>query len=79
MACGLSGVLYNAPGLVDLIKNDDNGFLISPSPELMAEKIIFFQNNRAVIREKGNNALRFVNENFNMPKSVCMISELYRK
>jgi len=79
MACGLPGILYNAPGLVDLIKNNDNGFLINPSPELMAEKIIFFQNNRAVIREKGNNALRFVNENFNMPKSVCMISELYRK
>ncbi len=78
MACGLPGILYNSPGLTDLIKEDDNGFLIQPDPALIAAKIIALKNHPAMITEKGNNALQFVTKNFNMADSVTLISALYR-
>ncbi len=78
MACGLPGILYNSPGLTDLIKEDDNCFLIQPDPALIAAKIIALKNHPAMITEKGNNALQFVTKNFNMADSVTLISALYR-
>src|SRR6202000_592162 len=47
MACGIPGILYNSPGLVDMIKNDDNGFLVEPDPANIAGKIIVFMDNPA--------------------------------
>ena len=79
MACGLPSVLYNSPGLVDLIKNDDNGFLIERNPESIADKIIAYKHNPGLMTEKGNNARRFVTANFSMPSSVEKISALYKK
>jgi glycosyltransferase involved in cell wall biosynthesis len=79
MACGLPGILYNSPGLTDLIKDDNNGFLINPEPAVIAEKIIAFRNQPTMIDEKGANAMRFVTKHFNMAESVSQISALYKK
>jgi glycosyltransferase involved in cell wall biosynthesis len=79
MACKLPGILYNSPGLIDLIKNDDNGFLIDKNPETIAEKIISFKNNPDMLLKKGNNAFDFVTTHFYMPDSVAKISALYKK
>jgi glycosyltransferase involved in cell wall biosynthesis len=77
MACKLPAILYNSPGLTDLIKNDDNGFLIEHNPEQIADKIIFLKNNPAIAAEKGNSAFDFVSANFNMENSVNEIINLY--
>ncbi|MEO5682380.1 MAG: glycosyltransferase family 4 protein [Chitinophagaceae bacterium] len=79
MACKLPSILYNSPGLTDLIKNDDNGFLINQDIAAIAEKILFFKNNPASMREKGNNAYKFVTTHFYMPDNVAKIIELYKK
>lgn len=78
MACRLPCVLYNVPGLRDLIKNDDNGFLIEPDYRLLADKIIDVQQSPLTAIEKANNALLFVLREFSMPVNVQKIMELYR-
>jgi glycosyltransferase involved in cell wall biosynthesis len=77
MACGLPSVLYNVPGLKDLIKDDNNGFLIEPDYNEMAKKIIFFKNNNEIACQKGNNAQKFVSENYSIKKGVQAITNLY--
>jgi glycosyltransferase involved in cell wall biosynthesis len=79
MACKLPSILYNSPGLTDLIKNDDNGFLIDHDPAQIAEKIILFKNNPEMAAEKGNNACSFVQSNFNIENGVNDIAGLYSK
>ncbi|MEP7279955.1 MAG: glycosyltransferase family 4 protein [Bacteroidota bacterium] len=77
MACKLPSILYRSPGLTDLIKNDDNGFLIEHDPVQIAEKIIHFKNNPMSAAEKGNRAFDFVSANFNMESGVGQIIKLY--
>jgi glycosyltransferase involved in cell wall biosynthesis len=77
MACGLPSILYNSPGLRDLIDKDDNGFLIAPDYQILATKIIEFQKNPELIRKKGQSAVEFVNRNFSMESNVLKIIKLY--
>ncbi len=79
MACKLPSILYNSPGLIDLIVNDNNGFLIEHDTAQIAAKIIYLKNNPSVASEKGNNAYEFVSANFNMEKSVNEIIALYNR
>ena len=79
MACSLPCILYNSPGLRDLIQDDNNGFLINDDVSLLAEKLTIFKNNPALAAEKGNNGRRFVSANFNMQQSVNEIIQLYNK
>jgi len=78
MACGKPGILYDSPGLRDLIKNDDNGFLIEHSYKKIAEKILILSESSELIRIKGYNAIKYVNTHFSMDKSVSKVIELYK-
>ncbi|MGX5687385.1 glycosyltransferase family 4 protein [Arcticibacter tournemirensis] len=78
MACGLPSILYNSDGLKDLIHNDDNGFLIDPDPDLIAQKLKEYRNNPSLREKKGKNAREFVNANFSIYGGVNNILELYR-
>lgn len=77
MACGLPSILYNSPGLRDLITNDDNGFLIEQNYGYLANKIIEFQQNPDLIKTKSQSAIEFVNKNFSMESNVLKIIQLY--
>jgi glycosyltransferase involved in cell wall biosynthesis len=77
MACKLPSIFYDAPGLRDLIKNDNNGFLIAPNHELLAEKIIYYQQNPSIAKQKAENAHCFVNKEFSMDVNVRKIFSLY--
>jgi glycosyltransferase involved in cell wall biosynthesis len=77
MACRLPSILYNSQGLRDLIKNDDNGFLIDHDYKLLAEKIIFLNENQDVSKRMAENAWKFVNSDFSMINSVSEIIKLY--
>lgn len=79
MACELPLIFYNAPGLRDLIKDDDNGFLIDSDYRLLLEKIRFYQTNPFDMRKKGKNALEFVNKEFSMLPNVKKIMDLYKR
>ena len=78
MACKLPCLLYDAPGLRDLITNDDNGYLIDPDYHLLADKIIDVQQNSSNSLEKANNAFKFASREFSMSVSVQKIIALYR-
>jgi glycosyltransferase involved in cell wall biosynthesis len=78
MACEKSSVLYNVVGLKDLIKDNNNGFLISESYTELADKILFSQANSAVTSKMAENAAKFVKEKFSIEKGVSNIIKLYR-
>lgn len=78
MACGIPVVLYNVPGLKDLIANDDNGFLISPdhiSLSVCLENLALHPN---IGVQKAINAREFVSREFDMSTSVAKIIALYK-
>jgi glycosyltransferase involved in cell wall biosynthesis len=78
MACGLPIVLYNSPGLRDLIQNDDNGLLVDPDYKILAEGITKVLQNPLLTRQRALNALNHVKQNYCMPICVSKISQLYR-
>jgi glycosyltransferase involved in cell wall biosynthesis len=78
MACKVPCVLYDAPGLRDLIKNDDNGFLIASDYHLLADKILDMQKNPTNALKKANNAFAFASREFSMSVSVQKIIALYK-
>jgi len=77
MACGLPSVLYNSPGLKDLIHDNDNGYLIEPDPKILAEKILILYENKQMAKNMGQAAQQFVNRKFSMKVGVSKIIELY--
>lgn len=79
MATGIPVILYNVVGLKDLIKNDDNGFLIKPQTKELANKILAYASNEEVARKKAENALSFVKQNFDLKTNVDLLLELYVK
>ena len=78
MACGKPLILYNSPGLRDLINNDNNGFLIDWDYKVIAEKIIQYLLEPGLIEKKGESALKFVNDNHTLEKNVNKIIALYK-
>jgi glycosyltransferase involved in cell wall biosynthesis len=77
MACGLPSILYNSPGLRDLINNNDNGFLIDPDFRGLASKIKEYIDNPQLLKLHGKNAANFVVSNFSMQQNVNKIINLY--
>lgn len=80
MATGVPTILYNVPGLRDMInkKTQDNGFLIESNYEELANKIMEYYKSLSLRKEKSKNALNNVNQYFNMYKNVDrVINELY--
>ena len=79
MACGLPSILYNSPGLRDLIQDDDNGFLIEPDEHLLKESLLHYYNNNNLAKAKGQQARLFATEFFSMQENVAKIIELYKQ
>ena len=78
MACGKPLILYNSPGLRDLIDNDDNGFLIEWDYKNLTEKISIYMQNPELIKIKGKAASDFVNKHHSMENNVLKIISLYK-
>jgi len=78
MACKLPTILFDVPGLRDLIKNDETGFLIPGNHKILAEKIRCYYENSAIGIEKADKGYAFVHREFGMERSVCEIIETYR-
>jgi len=77
MACELPSVLYNAPGLRDLIDNNDNGLLIEQNSNTLANAILELNNNQQLRKKMGDKAKRFVVQNFSVNNGVDGIMKLY--
>ncbi|MDV7140202.1 glycosyltransferase family 4 protein [Maribacter sp. TH_r10] len=79
MASGLPSVLYNSPGLRDLIDKDDNGLLINPDYKELASSLLQLYYEPNMRLEMGNRAEVFVKNNFSVRKGVDGIMDLYKK
>lgn len=78
MACAKPSILYNSPGLRDLVHNNDNGFLVNHAFNEIAEKIIVFIKAPELLQEMGVNAYNHVSENYSMKKGVEGVISLYK-
>lgn len=79
MACGLPLILYNSPGLSELINQDNNGFLIENSFTELAKKLIIMQNNLNLSKKMGESAASFAKQNYSMNSNVEKIISLYKE
>jgi glycosyltransferase involved in cell wall biosynthesis len=78
MACKLPCILYDAPGLRDLIKGNDNGFLIEPDYHLLADKIMAVQQDSENALKRANAAFLFASREFSISINVQKVIELYK-
>lgn len=78
MACARPSILYNSPGLRDMIHNNDNGFLVSQHFKEIAEKIMLFVKTPPLLEEMGRNAYKHVSESYSIKKGVEGIVALYK-
>lgn len=79
MACGIPAILYNVPGLRDLIHDNDNGLLIEPKIEALAGGIDWIIENPLESKKMATKALRYVNDEYSMDRNVGQIIKLYLK
>jgi glycosyltransferase involved in cell wall biosynthesis len=79
MACALPSVLYRSPGLVDLINDDDNGYLIDRDSKVMAESISSLIENPLEVNRMGMRAYSFVKQEFSIEKGVQKVIEIYKQ
>ena len=68
MACALPVIGTNVEGIRDLIKHGFNGLLCEPTPDSIREAIVTLLRNPELRRFLGENARRFVVENFSFEK-----------
>lgn len=78
MACGVTPVLYNVPGLRDLVVNEQNGYLVDPNWKSLASVITCSYNDKVKTRRLGREAAEYVKSEFSMSKNVQKMIELYK-
>jgi glycosyltransferase involved in cell wall biosynthesis len=79
MACKTPCVLYNSPGLSDLIDKNNNGLLIDRNSSEIAKAILWIMNQRAKVNQMVENAFTHVNQEYGMSCNAGKIVGLYRK
>ena len=80
----LEAGLFNVPTMVydifpynQIIKNGENGVLLSKKDDLI-ERLSFFSTNRPELKRMGNNVNKFILDNFSLTEqSVSIIDEIY--
>jgi len=66
MACGTVVLATPVGGIPDVIKDGENGFLLSSNnPQHIAERVLELMNNPDLLEETSKNAYEYVKENFN--------------
>jgi colanic acid/amylovoran biosynthesis glycosyltransferase len=79
-ACGLPVMAYNSGGVKYTIKENVTGFLFDEFEiEKVVEKLLFLNENRAIIQEMSNNCHKFVDENFSQNVINEKWSSIYSK
>lgn len=78
MACGLPVIGADAPGIRDIIKNGQTGILCKHDVRDIRNAIKQIFDDKLLAKKIGNNARRFVLENFSLEKSIEKELELLR-
>ena len=78
MACGLPVISTDLGGPKEIIKDGENGFLLSPNnPEILAEKIEFLIKNKKVRHDLGQKSIETVQNIFDIKKTTESIQSIY--
>ena len=78
MACEKPVVATKATGIIDVINDGENGFLVPfHSPKLLADKIKWVLDNTGIAMKIGKEAKKTVEHNYSLEKTIPMIEELY--
>ncbi|WP_162418346.1 glycosyltransferase family 4 protein [Cyclobacterium roseum] len=78
MACKIPVILYDSPGLRDLIKDNDNGFLIESNYKVLAQTVISCYFKYKAAKEKADNAFKLVLNEYRLEKNIKSIIDLYQ-
>jgi phosphatidylinositol alpha-1,6-mannosyltransferase len=80
IACGRPTIVSGVGGLVDVVKDGYNGFVVPQKDSArLAEKIGAVLSNRGANSEMGRNARRHAVENFSWSKTVGRTIEIYER
>lgn len=79
-ACSIPVIAYKSGGVVEVIEDGKNGFLVKPHDiNELSDKIRFLLLNEDTRRDMGNYGRKKVQESFNWEKIVDEIIEIYKK
>jgi glycosyltransferase involved in cell wall biosynthesis len=78
MSCGLPAVVYKVSGLKDAVQNEMSGIVVEPDPKALSRAISRLVSDSNLRKRMGEAALKVVNEDFNMKKSVRKYISIYR-
>ncbi|MGZ5253579.1 MAG: glycosyltransferase family 4 protein, partial [Flavitalea sp.] len=78
MACELPLILYDVEGLRELVKDDQNGFLIPSDYRILAQKILFLKKNQDLCTEMGRVSRTIANQEYGMSTGVEEILKMYQ-
>jgi len=78
MSCEIAPIATNVQGNSELIKNGENGLLVSPkNPKELAEKIIYLIDNEQLRKKLGRNARKTVENNYSWEIIVNKFEKIY--
>ncbi|RLC34499.1 MAG: hypothetical protein DRH33_09265 [Candidatus Nealsonbacteria bacterium] len=79
-AVGVPSVAFNVDGVPEIVKDGYNGFLVKPRDvNQLADKIIKYIDNRALIKLHGENGRDFVNGKWSIENMVNKIDNVYQE
>jgi len=80
MACGVPVVGSNISGVNDVVKHDENGFLVQPkTPKALANAILDLLNDENLRERLGQNARRLMVEKYGWDRIINRMEEVYRE
>ena len=77
LSCGIPVVAYNSLGIIDLVSDGFNGLITESTPEKLAQGIMSLLKDKDQLSEMSLGAVKFIDENYDMKKSVDKFLNLY--
>lgn len=78
LACGIPVIATNVRGVFEIVRNNENGFLIdSKQPKKIAEKIKELMRDRPLLERFKRNARNVVEQKFDVKKSTKALEKLF--
>ncbi|WP_247237836.1 glycosyltransferase [Telluribacter sp. SYSU D00476] len=77
-ACSVPVILYDVPGLRDIVINNITGILIPPNPNDLASALNHLKNSRELSDLITYNALMYVNQEHSLKENVSKVHMLYK-
>jgi len=80
MAHNLPVIITNSGGAVEIVTDNENGFIVPKHDfEMMAEKMLFLSNNPLICTKMGNNGHDSISKNFNLKNQAELMQLLFLK